>query len=83
VHLFLPIYFYTHTKRSLSKNFTFRYINDVLSLNNKNFSKVKDTADSPNSVSYLDLYLKHDINGAFVINVTILTFLSSTISFSQ
>jgi len=24
---------------------------------------VKDTTDSPNSASYLDLYLKHDING--------------------
>jgi len=24
---------------------------------------VKDATDSPNSVSYLDLYLEHDING--------------------
>jgi len=24
---------------------------------------VKDTIDSPNSASYLDLYLEHDING--------------------
>jgi len=24
---------------------------------------VKDTTDSPNSASYLDLYLEHDING--------------------
>jgi len=25
--------------------------------------EVKDTTDSPNSASYLDLYLEHDING--------------------
>jgi len=55
-------------------NCTFRYIDDVLSLNNQNFSNflhlmypvelvVKDTTDSPNSASYLDRYLEHDING--------------------
>jgi len=49
------------------------YIDDVLSLN-KNFSNFlhliypvelvdKDTTDFPNSASYLDLYLKQDING--------------------
>jgi len=54
--------------------YLFHYIDDVLSLNNKNFSnflhliypvelEVKDATDSPNSASYLDLYLKHDING--------------------
>jgi len=26
---------------------------------------VKDTTDSPNSASYLDLYLEHDIDGTF------------------
>jgi len=52
----------------------FRYIDDVLSLNNKDFSNFlhliypvelvfKDTTDSPNSAPYLDLYLEHDING--------------------
>jgi len=52
----------------------FRYINDVLSLNHKNFSNflhliysvelvVKDTTDYPNSASYLNLYLEHDIYG--------------------
>jgi len=51
----------------------FRYIGDVLSLNN-NFSNflhliypaelvVKNTTDSSNSASYLDLYLEHDVNG--------------------
>jgi len=28
------------------------------------FLKVKDTTDSPNSASYLDLYPEHDINGS-------------------
>jgi len=53
---------------------TFRYIDDILSLNNKNFSNflhliypvelaVKDTTDYPNSASYLDLYLENDNNG--------------------
>jgi len=57
-----------------SFNYTLRYIDHVLSLNNKNFSNVlhliysvkllvKDTTDSPNSASYLDFYLEHDING--------------------
>jgi len=77
-----------------SINNTFRYIDDVLSLNNKNLLHVihpvelvvRDTTDSPNSASYLDLYLEHDLNGTlttnFIINVTIITFLSSTIPFS-
>jgi len=56
-----PIYYYVKV-----------YIEDILSLNNKfsNFLHlifsvelvVKDTTDSPNSASYLDLYLEHDIN---------------------
>ena len=52
-------------------NLTFRYIDDVLSLNNKHFAnylheiypnelEIKDTTDSPNSASYLDLFLRHD-----------------------
>jgi len=60
-------------KLAQSINFMFRYIDDVLSLNNKNFRNflhliypvelvVKDITDSPNSASYLDLYLEHDIN---------------------
>jgi len=66
----LPDLFLHSYEAEFSKNFyTFRYIDDVLSLNNKNFSNflhliyqvelVKDTADSPNSASYLE----HDING--------------------
>jgi len=60
-------------KLAQSFNYTFRYIDDVLSLNNKNFSNfshliypvelvVKDTTDSAISASYLDLHLEHDIN---------------------
>ena len=55
-------------------NLTFRYIDDVLSLNNKHFSdllhriypselEIKDTTDTPNSASYLDLHLEYDRNG--------------------
>jgi len=61
-------------KLSQSFNYTFLYIDDILSLNNKNFSTFllliypvelvdKDTTDYPNSASYLDLYLEHAING--------------------
>jgi len=61
-------------KLAQSFNYMFHYIGDVLSLNNKNFSNslhllypvefvVKDTTDFPNSASYLDFYLEHDING--------------------
>ena len=63
-------------ERQLAKmfNLTFRYIDDVLSLNNKHFAnylheiypnelEIKDTTDSPNSASYLDLFLRHDGNG--------------------
>ena len=62
--------------RTLAKmfNLTFRYIDDVLSLNNSNLSdhlhriypdelEIKDTTDSLNSASYLDLHLEHDKNG--------------------
>jgi len=54
-----------------SFNYTFRYIDDVLSLNNQHFAnylhliyppelEIKDTTDSPNSASYLDLFLEYD-----------------------
>ena len=56
-----------------SFNFTYRYIDDVLSLNNKNFDnyvdliyppelEIKDTTDSSSSASYLD-FLSDDNNG--------------------
>ena len=54
-----------------SFNFTFRYIDDVLSLNNSRFGdfvdriylveiEIKDISDTDRSASYLDLYLEID-----------------------
>ena len=61
-------------KLARSFNFTFRYIDDVLSLNNSRFGdfvnriypielEIKDTTDTDRSASYLDLHLKIDIEG--------------------
>ena len=60
-------------KKKLAKsfNFTFRYIDDVLSLNNPKFSdyinfiypaelEIKDTTDSSTHASYLDILLNID-----------------------
>ena len=58
-------------KLAQSFNFSFRYIDDVLSLNNPKFTdylhliypnelEIKETTDTPNSASYLDLYLYID-----------------------
>ena len=55
-------------------NWTFRYIDDVLSINNKDISsyldiiyppelEINETTESPISASYLDLYLKFDKQG--------------------
>ena len=55
-------------------NFTFRYIDDVLSLNTSRFDdfvdrinpiefEIKDTTDTDRSASYLDLHLKIDSEG--------------------
>ena len=57
-----------------SFNFTFRYIDDVLSLNNFSFGdfvdriypielEIKDTKDTDRSASYLDLHLEIDSEG--------------------
>ena len=57
-----------------SFNFTFRYIYDVLSLNNSRFGEIvdriypieleiKDTTDTDRSASYLDLHLEIDSEG--------------------
>ena len=61
--------------KSIAKcfNYTFRYIDDVLSLNNPNFEnylhrmyppelEIKNTTISSNSASYLDLLLEYDQN---------------------
>ena len=58
-------------KLARSFNFTFRYIDDVLSLNNSKFGdfvdriypielEIKDTTDTVRSASYLDLHLEID-----------------------
>ena len=55
-------------------NFTYRYIDDVLSINNSRFAEflsliypseleVKETTDTASSASFLDLYLKFDDSG--------------------
>ena len=64
------------TEKNLSRsfNFTFRYIDDVLSLNNSRFGdfvdriypielEIKDTTDTHRSASYLDLHLEIDSEG--------------------
>ena len=58
-------------KLARSFNFTFRYIDDVLSLSNSRFGdfvdriypiefEIKDTTDTDRSTSYLDLHLEID-----------------------
>jgi hypothetical protein len=62
------------TKLARSFNFTFRYIDDVLSLSNSRFDdfvdriypfelEIKDTTDTNRSASYLDLHLEIDGEG--------------------
>ena len=61
-------------KEARSFNFTYRYIDDVLSINNPNFSnwisliyppelEIKETTDTASSASFLDLYLEFDASG--------------------
>jgi len=88
VLLFSPICSFIHTKQtsyrgfstknekklSRSFNLTFRYIDDVLSLNNSRFGnfvdriypielEIKDTTYTDSSASYLDLHLEIDREG--------------------
>jgi hypothetical protein len=55
-------------------NFTYRYIDDVLSINNSRFAEflpliyppeleAKETTDTASSASFLDLYLEFDDSG--------------------
>ena len=66
----------SQNKKQLASSFnlTFRYIDDVLSINNNNFQnyvhmiypselEIKDTTESRTSASYLDILLNIDING--------------------
>ena len=59
-------------KLARSFNFTFRYIGDVLSLNNSRFGdfvdriypiEIKNTTDTDRSASYLDLHREIDSEG--------------------
>ena len=61
-------------------NFTYRYIDDVLSINNPEFInnivqiyptelEIKDTTESANSASYLDLLLTTNIDGKLVTKI--------------
>jgi hypothetical protein len=61
-------------KLAMSFNHTFRYIDDVLSINNHNFHnyvhliyhdelEIKDTTESDKSASYLDILFNIDSNG--------------------
>jgi hypothetical protein len=61
-------------EKKLAFNFTFRYIDDVLSLNNFRFGdfvdriypielEIKDTTDTVTTASYLDLHLEIDSQG--------------------
>jgi hypothetical protein len=61
-------------KLAWSFNFTFRYIDDVLSLNNSRFAdfvdriypielEIKDTTNTDSSASFLDLHLDIDSDG--------------------
>ena len=62
------------TNLARSFNFTFHFINDVLSVNNCKFGdfvdgiypielEIKNTTDTDRSTSYLDLHLEIDIEG--------------------
>ena len=64
-------------KLARSFNFTFRYIDDNLSLNHSRFGdlvdriypielEIKDTTDTDRSASYLDLHLEIDSEGAWL-----------------
>ena len=61
-------------------NFTYRYIDDVLSINNSRFAEflpliyppeleVKETTDTASSASFLDLYLEFDDRGQLSTNI--------------
>jgi hypothetical protein len=67
---------YKKNEKKLARffNFTFRYIDDVLSLNNSRFGdfvdrihpielEIKNTSDTDRSASYLDLHIEIDIEG--------------------
>jgi hypothetical protein len=73
-NLFRNCYGIITEKLAISFNHTFRYIDDVLSINNHNFHKyahliysneleIKDTTESDKSATYLDILLNINYNG--------------------
>jgi hypothetical protein len=87
VHLLADLFLYSYKadfiqgilkkngkKLARSLNFTFRYIDDILSLNNSMFGdfvdriypidlEIKDTTDTDMSASYLNVHLEIDSEG--------------------
>jgi hypothetical protein len=86
--LLADLFFYSYESEFLQKlvkykihearafNFTYRYIDDVLSINNSRFTEllpliyppeleVKETTDTASSASFFDLYLEFDDSGQF------------------
>ena len=87
VHLLADLFLYSYEadfiqgilkkngkKLARSLNFTFRYIDDILSLNNSMFGdfvdriypidlEIKDTTDTDMSASYLNVHLEIDSEG--------------------
>jgi hypothetical protein len=68
---------------------SYRYIDDVLSINNSRFAEflpliyppeleVKETTDTASSASFLDLYLEFDDSGQLSINVSVVSLTSSS-----
>jgi hypothetical protein len=55
----------------MSFNHTFRYIDDVLLINNifHNYVHLKDTTESDKHASYLDIYLNIDSNDRLTITL--------------
>jgi hypothetical protein len=67
----------TNQLRDVNFNFTYRYIDDVLSINNSRFAEflpliyspeleVKETTDTASSASFLDLYPEFDNCGQII-----------------
>ena len=101
VPLFQPIYFYTHELEFLQKlvkdkmihearafNFTYRYIDDVLSINNSRFAEflpliyppkleIKETTDTASSASFLDIYLEVDNSGQLSTKIYMINVITS------
>ena len=70
----IAFYFDKYFLNLISFNFSFRYIDDVLSLNNSRFGnfvdriypiglEIKDTTDTDRSASYINLHLEIDSRG--------------------